>query len=132
MDSATQHSRKVEETRTETGKLKLPIAFWALMWTILMVVLGGVWQASGMVVAMQKDVAAVGRDVANVARAVLKLEQRIDVDNQTRYTTGDASRDLGSITATLSRLDRKYDDHETRLRAVELSVARSYVGNKNQ
>lgn len=61
---------------------------------------------------MKASNAVMESQMKTVNNSVKRLEGRIDVDNQTRYTVGEARRDFAIV-------DRKLDDHESRIRALE-------------
>lgn len=61
---------------------------------------------------MKASSAVTESQLKTVNNSVKRLEGRIDVDNQTRYTIGEARRDFAIV-------DRKLDDHESRIRALE-------------
>lgn len=131
MQAESQSSRRVEETKVETGRIKLPIAFWALAWTIAGAVLAGVWNASAAYSDQKNQMSSQGRDIASVVRAVQKLEKRIDVDNMTRYTVGDATRDFAMVGGSVERAEKRIDDHETRLRVLERARAEEFVATRD-
>lgn len=61
---------------------------------------------------MKTSNAVTESQMKTINNSVKRLEGRIDVDNQTRYTVGEARRDFAIV-------DRKLDDHELRIRALE-------------
>lgn len=61
---------------------------------------------------MKASSAVTESQMKTLNNSVKRLEGRIDVDNQTRYTIGEARRDFAIV-------DRKLDDHELRIRALE-------------
>lgn len=62
--------------------------------------------------AVQSSAALSELQMKTINNSIKRLENRVDVDNQTRYTVGEARRDFALV-------DRKLDDHETRIRALE-------------
>lgn len=62
--------------------------------------------------AVQTSSAVNEQQLKTLNNSMKRLETRVDVDNQTRYTVGEAKRDFALV-------DRKLDDHEGRIRALE-------------
>lgn len=62
--------------------------------------------------AVQSSAALSELQMKTINNTMTRLEKRVDVDNQTRYTAGEARRDFAVV-------DRKLDDHEVRIRALE-------------
>ena len=99
--------------RDSEGFLKIRWQLATILWSCLATVLGFAYNTMQSASKMQSDIVVVSTSVQSLATGVQRLERRMDLDAQTRYTASEAAKDIALINAQLDNHKRRIDRMES-------------------
>lgn len=98
--------------RDNEGFLKIRWPLATILWSCLSAFIWFGYNTMTSASRMQTDIVAVSRDVSSLSTGVQRLERRMDLDAQTRYTASEAAKDIALINAQLDNHKRRIDRME--------------------